>query len=331
VPLAAALHNRWPDAKIHWLVNAPYADVLSAHPAIDTVIPFDRKGMGATRKTLTPLPVIRFLRSLRKANYDITIDAQGLLRSGLFTWATRAKRRIGYADARELGWLGLNSRVRIPQDTHTVDRMMALLEPLQINDDKPDLRLYCAHDAVATVKADAEFGHPYVVLAPTSLWEAKRWPIERFAELAKRIAESGLHIVVIGAPGEEDQCSPLLKLAEAGLPVIDRVGKTSIGTMMAIIERSQAVVANDSAALHMAVGFDRPIVALFGPTRTQLVGPYKKDEAVIQHIEPGDPMDHKHAESGQAMMRRIAVDEVWDALNLSLEQFLSNCSERPCH
>ena len=81
----------------------------------------------------------------------------------------------------------------------------------------------------------------------------------------------------------------------------------------------------------MAVGFDRPIVALFGPTRTQLVGPYKKDEAVIQHIEPGDPMDHKHAESGQAMMRRIAVDEVWDALNLSLEQFLSNCSERPCH
>lgn len=316
--MAAALRERWPDAEIHWLVNAPYAAVLESHPAVNKIIAFDRRGIGASTRKLNLGPIIRFLRSLRKADYDITIDAQGLMRSGLFAWSTGAKQRIGYADARELGWLGLNNRVRVPEGAHTVDKMMALLAPLGITPSVYDMRLASSTQAKDEIQSDPELVEPYVVLAPTSLWEGKRWPIERFAELAKRIADSGLNIVVVGAPGEEPQCQHLLELVKQGVPIVDRVGKTSIATMMAIIEQSQAVVANDSAALHMAVGFDRPIVALFGPTRKELVGPYQQDDAVIQHIEPGDVMEHKRTEEGQRMMQRISVDEVWNKLKQAI-------------
>lgn len=311
VPVAAALKAKWPDASISWLVNTPYADAISAHPAIDEVIPFDRKGMGATSKKLNPLPALRFMRELRNQRFDITIDAQGLLRSGLFTFATGAPLRVGYADARELGWLGLNRKVRVPSQTHTVDKMLALLTPLGISCNKPDMRLYTTPEAQRAINSDNKLEAPFIALAPTSLWPGKRWPIGRFVELAERIKSLGLTAVVLGAPGEEEQCSPLFELAG----VVNRVGKTTVGEMMALIERAQLVVANDSAALHMAVGFNTPTVALFGPTDTGLVGPYQRTSDVIQHRTPTDILDHKIEVSGLEMMRRITVDEVWDMLN----------------
>jgi ADP-heptose:LPS heptosyltransferase len=79
---------------------------------------------------------------------------------------------------------------------------------------------------------------------------------------------------------------------------------------MAMIHFSRAVIANDSAALHMAVGFDKPLIALYGPTRVDLVGPYKRESDVLQHMEPGDTFDHKQAETGRRMMERIHADEV---------------------
>ena len=79
---------------------------------------------------------------------------------------------------------------------------------------------------------------------------------------------------------------------------------------MALVESSSLVIANDSAALHMAVGFDRPMVALYGPTRVDRVGPYGREADVIQHVTPSDRLDHKDGAAGRALMERIGVEEV---------------------
>lgn len=311
VPLAAALAGWWPDARIDWLVNAPYADVVRAHPAISDVIPFDRKGMGASTRKFDTGPLRAFLRDLRSRRYDLVIEAQGLFRSGVFAWATRAQARIGFADAREFGWLGVNRRVHVDPSLHTVDRMLALLGPLEINTSRPDMRLYAPPEAQDIIQQDSQLAPPFVVIAPTSLWPGKRWPIGRHAEIASRLRQKNMGVVVIGAPGEREQCEPLLEIPG----VIDRVGSTTVGEMMAIIERSKAVIASDSAALHIAVGFDRPTVALFGPTDTRKVGPYQRDHEVIQHITPGDTLDHKNEMIGRELMERITTDEVWARLS----------------
>jgi ADP-heptose:LPS heptosyltransferase len=80
---------------------------------------------------------------------------------------------------------------------------------------------------------------------------------------------------------------------------------------MALIEHASFVVANDSAALHIAVGLDRPIVALFGPTRVNRVGPYGREADVLQVLQTRDRFDHKDA-SSRLMMERIEVQSVWD-------------------
>ena len=310
VPVLASLRRAWPEATIDWLVRDSFADAVRAHPDLSGVLTFPRAALGRSMRRANPAPSLRWLRELRRGRYDLAIDAQGLARSGLFAWATRASRRVGYANAREGAPIAYTERLRVDRDMHAVDRMLALVEAMGVVP-VADMRLYPPESDRAAVDADERLAGPgLIVLAPTSAWPAKRWPGKRFVALAEALLErAAARIAIVGAPGEEDQCRGLRALATRRDRVVDLVGATSVGRLMAVIERADLVVANDSAALHMAVGLDRPIVALFGPTRTALVGPYRRDDDVVQHVRPGEPLDHKSAAS-RAMMERITVDEV---------------------
>ncbi|MEO0511876.1 MAG: glycosyltransferase family 9 protein [Planctomycetota bacterium] len=309
VPVAASLRRAFPSARIDWLVRDSCADAVRHHPAVDRVVLFDRKSLGRAASRLLVGPTLSFLKSLRVSRYDLVIDAQGLFRSGLFALATGAAGRVGYANARELGWLGLNQRVQTPRRAHAVDRMLALVESIGVEPAK-DLGLYTSEQD--RLWASERILGRCVTLAPTSVWPAKRWPIDRFRKLAELLLQSGHagQIAVVGAPGERDQCDPLLELAARDERVIDLVGSTSVGRLMAVIERSALVVANDSAAVHMAVGFDRPLVALYGPTSLATVGPYERDHDVVQHVTADDTLDHKSPSLGLPLMQRIQTEEV---------------------
>ncbi len=252
----------------------------------------------------------QLLGALRRTGYDLALDCQGLARSGLFAWATRAPVRVGFADAREGAWLGVNRRVRTAQ-RHTVDRMLALVEAVGVEPVR-DMRL---HSPPGLALPEQLTERRYAVVAPTSRWPGKRWPAERFAQLVERLLAEGLveRVAVVGGAGERAQCAPLLDLAQEEQRVVDLVGATDVGQLLKLIERSALVVANDSAALHIAVGFDRPIVGLFGPTRVERVGPYGREQDVLQRLEPNDRFDHKNAAAGARMMARISVDEAFEA------------------
>lgn len=314
VPVLASLKRRFPAARVDWLVNAPYAEAIAHHPDLGRVVAFDRKGLGRSLRQGAAGPTLGFLRGLRAEGYDLVVDAQGLARSGLFAWATRARTRVGHADARELGWLGYTRRVRTGGDLHSVDRMLALLEGVGVPAVR-DMRLYPPPAEVERFAGDARFaGRRVAVVAPTSAWPGKRWSAERFAALTDRLLEMGVETVAaVGAPGEREQCGPMLERAARDARVVDLIGQTGVGGLMACIACASLVVANDSAALHMAVGLGRPMVALFGPTDVRRVGPYGGAGDVIQHRRAGERLDHKDAEAGGAMMARISVDEVAEA------------------
>ena len=307
VPLAASLKRAWPEAQIDWLVQDTFAEAVAHHPALRRVVPFPRRRLGQAMRRWRMGEVRAFLKSLAAPGYDLVIDAQGLLRSAIFARATGARRRVGYANAQELGWLLYTDRVHEDRARHTVDRMLGLLSPLGIEPVR-DMRLFCDGQALSDVIV--EYREPYAVIAAGSRWEAKRWPAERFAELARRLLRGGVdRVVLVGSPDERAQCAPVIALAGELPGVSDRIGSTSIAQLMALIARARLVVANDSAALHMAVGFNRPLVALYGPTDVARVGPYGREADVIQHVGQGDTLDHKEP-AAQSLMARIGVDEV---------------------
>ncbi|MGD9691582.1 MAG: glycosyltransferase family 9 protein [Phycisphaerales bacterium] len=311
VPALASLRAAFPESEIDWLVRDVYSEAVSAHPMLTRIVPFARGQLRNWWRSTHAAAALRdFLHALCSANYDLVIDLQGLARSGFFAWSTRAPRRIGLADARELGWLGLTERIRVPRDTHTVDRMLAVVEGAGIPAVR-DMRL-CTTDAWRDSARGFSAGARYALLAPTSAWAGKRWPIDRFRDVALHLlANTNVErVVVVGGKSERDQCAPLLDLSTTDPRIVDAVGKTSVGELMALVESAAIVIANDSAAAHMAVGFDRPLVCLFGPTRIDRVGPYRREHDVLQHVAPGERVTHKDEAAGRALMDRITTQEV---------------------
>lgn len=326
VPLLASLRRAFPEARIDWMVNAGFADAVAHHPDLDQVVEFPRDRL--TRFGLS-VPATRegfaLRRRLRQVHYDIAIDAQGLFRSGLLTWLTAAPRRLGLADAREGAAFAYTERVMVPAHAvHTVDRTLHLVTALG-HEPVRDMRLYVGPDDQAWLEGALTehqlTADQYVCVAPTTRWRSKCWPLERYSTLIRRLlTEAGVErVVILAGPDERDQVQTMLhNLAQnrrkGDAPVADRVvaPPTTVGQMMALLSRCRLLIANDSAALHVAVGLDRPVVGIFGPTDPATVGPYRRDDSVIQppNLDAQQLASYRR-ENDNALIRSITVETVW--------------------
>lgn len=318
VPVLVSLRRAFPRARIDWLVQAQFAQAIAAHPALDGTVTFPRTQMADWwHNPIVAFETLRWFVALRRRGYDLVLDCQALGRSGLITRATAATRRVGYRSAREFGWLGYTVRHTPSTALHTVDRMLYLLAAEGI-DPVCDMRLYTARqDQQWWIDLSSRLGiqkQEYVVLAPTSRWPSKRWPGEYWSALIEPLLNRGVgHLVLVGSPAEHRQVQWLaLNPASAKGTVTDLVGSTSVGQTMAIVEGAGLVIANDSAPLHMAVGFSRPCIALFGPTAPARVGPYGRPETVLRHpaLAPQTAINFKDPKLGDALMRAIRPVDV---------------------
>ncbi|MFT3686111.1 MAG: glycosyltransferase family 9 protein [Phycisphaerales bacterium] len=325
VPLVASLRRAFPAARIDWVVQKGFEGAVEAHPGLlakgGGVVLFDRKRFGKWTNLSAQMDLLRWLKGLRAARYDLVIDAQGLLRSGLITRATGAPVRVGFADAREGGAIGYTHKVSVSEGMHTVDQMLALLPPLGVEPVK-DLRLYSKREEQQAATEMVGEGH-YAVLAPTSRWASKQWPDARYVEVAKELlGKLGFErVVIVGGPGEDAQVPALCAWAAGEKRAVNLIGKTSVPRLMAVIEGCGLLIGSDSAAVHMAVGFDRPCVALYGPTDVARVGPARgvtstAQTVVVQKVPPGEAPAfgaHKQAEPGKTYMSKITTGDVIDA------------------
>lgn len=335
--LATSIKKAHPHCKVDWLVQDGFEAVLEASPHIDRIIKFDRRGLSLKNAIQDAgwLPrLARLVRSLRAEHYDAVIDAQGLIRSAIFTRLTRTQIRVGYDKPPEPVRAFYSHHSTIDPGAHTVDRMLGLLECISIKADA-DLTLTVPEYAAEEFKAAHGSWHKQcnagtnrlLVCAPTARWGSKRWPSSSWADLLEQlsIAQPDLQILIIGAPGEEHQCKEIIELAESTARIHNGIGTLSIAGTMHAISLADLVVASDSAPLHIAVGLKRPIIALFGPTEPTLVGPYGLNDCVIR--PPGLPKKNTHRElrEDNSIMRRILVSDVQSAC----EQKLAQGSTRP--
>ena len=285
LPVLVKLRARFPDARIDWLVTPENAELVRHHPALAGVVIFERKGAGVTAW-------LRLLRELRHARYDLAIDLQGLLRSAVFSIATRAPVRIGFdrplpqkhgwSGAREGSWLACTHRIAIPTlDVHAIDRYLWLAPLLGLDDAPPDLRVHLAAGAEENaVRLLSEHRlDKFAVLVPGTKWETKHWQPEQFAGTGRALAERGFGVVVAGSPGERALCAAVASQCPGA---VDLCGKTSLTELAALLKRAAVVVTNDSGPMHLAVALGRPVVGVFGPTDPVRVGPYRRMESVVR-------------------------------------------------
>ena len=282
-PVVEALAETFPDARLTWIVERGGAALLHDHPRLADVITIDTRAWRRVRTPTAAMALARTLRALRRrfraARFDAALDLQGLLKSGVVTAATGAPLRIGFAGGfrrERLNGLFTNRHVTPPASaTHVVDQYLALLEPLGVRPRRVAFRMPSREAAEARVdELFAEGGlKPHgrvVVLNPGAGKPAKRWPVERFVELAARLTrDANARVLVLWGPGEQAAARTI-----AQAPAVVLAPPTDLDTLIAVMRRASLVVSADTGPLHVAAAVGAACVGLYGPTSAARNGPY---------------------------------------------------------
>lgn len=286
LPVAHALRRRFPDARLTWIVEARQSLLLKDHPDLDGVIPADTRKWrtllrSPARVSEVGAELARLTRQLRDSRFEVAIDLQGLIKSGVLIALTGAPFRIGFGWRRcreSLNACFTNLRVvPDPAAAHVVDQYLCLLEPLGVRDRRPVFHLPSSPEAEQRIEEFlAEQGIKHrdrlVALNPGSGRPEKRWPLSHFRILAERLSiDAGARIVLLWGPDEET----LAREINDGLAVRPILGpQTSLLELAALLRRCALMVGGDTGPLHLAAALGTPALGLYGPTLGRRNGPY---------------------------------------------------------
>jgi len=268
------LRQAFPAAAIDFLTEAGPAEIVAGHPALRRVLIWQRSTRPGQSQLAWLAAAISFLLSLRHEGYDLVFDFFGNPRSALITLCSGARQRVGY-NYRIRQWaynLVVPSRA---SELHEADWHLDALTQLQIPITSRRLHVAIAReDKVFAEQFLAQHGWPerrVVAINFSGGWPAKRWPLQRFAELAEAIAQKyPVKLMALWGPGERAEAERLVRLAQA---VIVLAPATTLKQAAALLQSSAVLVSTDSGPMHMAAALGTPCVAIFGPTNPDLQGP----------------------------------------------------------
>jgi heptosyltransferase I len=315
LPAVAALRAAHRNARIDWIVEQKWAPVIEGSPAIDEVIPFDRR---------SALGAIECIRRLRGNRYPCAIDFQGLYKSSVLALLSGAERRIGFERgwAREAGAALLYSERVTPVGRHVAELNYSLAEAAGASRPAaPEYPLRVPAGGVASVRARLhELGiGEYIVVGPAGSWGAKCWPAERYGEFCrefeKRNEKKNLRVVVIQGPGEASIAEQVCRAATPARPIAIA---TTIEELMGLLAHARCMLAADSGPLHLAAALGTPVIGLYGPTDPARNGPFAPGAIVVSEARP-EEISYKRRNAYSPAMLRIGVDKVLDAVDSCLK------------
>lgn len=320
LPALAALRRGWPAASIDWLVKPEWTELLHNHPMLHDVVTLP----GNWKQWM------RFIGELRRRHYDMVIDFQGLLRSGLLGLVTQAAVRVGFADGREGSpWCYTHSFASTEGVFHAVERYLDLIRHVGVATDGrtmfPLPRWRHAESWVDALWQSEKIGPEEVVCVvhPAARWATKRWPAERYAQLADwMLSQKGCRVMLIGGSGQIKQLHEV-KRQMRRLP-IDLAGRTNLQQLTALLRKAMVVVTNDSGPMHLSAAVGTPVVAVFGRTDPRQIGPYGLGHVVLQGGIDCSGCGRHFCKRRLACLKAISVDQVCRAVETQVRR-RENC------
>ncbi|MDY6822907.1 MAG: lipopolysaccharide heptosyltransferase I [Thermodesulfobacteriota bacterium] len=329
LPALNRLRRHYPDARITWLVEEAAVPLLKGHSALDRLLVSRRKTwMRKLRYTSSAGGALRemrtFLAELRDTRYDMVLDFQGLLKSGLLIALCRGRRKIGFdrgMEHQEHSYLFLNQRVpAISMEIHALVRSLQMLSAIGIpaseeNDVEYGIPVTEEDEKRAMVLLKrAKDGRSFVAaLNPMAKWDTKLWTTEKFARLADRLIEyHDTAVVFTGGPEDAGAIEEIRLLMDH--PALNIAGQTGLGELAALYGQVDMVVTTDTGPMHIAAAMKAPVVAIFGPTAPWRTGPFGTNKRVVQTGLDCSPCFKRNCTTRQCMTA-ITVDQVLTAVH----------------
>lgn len=333
LPLLTALRKQYPDAVIGWLTDSSSAALLGNHLALNQLHVWPR----AFRLSDIVKPwrwpaffqaVQALVQELKAQCYELSLDTQGLFKSGMWPFLAKIPRRFGFKKTRENAELFYTDKLP-PREIRSskrfaVDQCLDLARALGCEVKEPDFGSLPiperARDNV-TQLLGAATSRPIVVLAPFTRWASKHWEQTHWIRLMQDLLQLPLQLVVVGAATDRDTVNMMLAEISESHNILNLAGKTDWMELAALLERTRLMIGLDSAPLHIANAVGVPkIMGIYGPTPGGRTGPIGKQHTAFEADLACQPCFSKvcHIQTHDCM-RQITPAQVMDAVRNYLE------------
>ncbi len=323
LPAVSALGESFPQAEIAWVVEPRYAGLLRGNPFVHEVLEVDtlawRQRLASAR---TWAEMKKALGKLRHRCWDVAIDFQGLVKTGLIAGLSGAPRRIG------LGRPWLKERaaavfyteaVAAKGRRHVVEEGLALVEqagakPVARERWQFPLPSDPAESESIEARLRAVGAEEFIIINPGGGWMAKRWPPAHYRELIRRLdAEAVGTILLTGSRSDEGVIREILEGVASPRAVYF---PSNLTEFIALARRARLLVGGDSGPLHLAAAVGTPLVAIYGPTSPARNGPFSPADLVVS---TGQPINHTRRARNPAFLEGVSVEAVHAAVRRRLE------------
>jgi heptosyltransferase I len=310
VPLVRTIQQAWPATQLTWIIGKTEARLMSLIAGVEFITVDKRARRAAVRAAL----------SARR--FDVLLHMQLALRASRVARLVSAPVKLGFdrARARELQWLFTNARIAPRSREHVQDSFFGFLEALGIGARvlRWDLPLPpAAQTYAARLVPDAQ---PTLLISPCSSHTLRNWQSLRYAALAAHaVRRHGMRVILVGGPSELERASGQEIERQAGVPLVNQIGKDTLPELLALIARATVLVSPDSGPAHMATMVGTPVLGLYAATNPARSGPYlsrrwcvdayPEAARVYRGVEAQElPWGHKIEEDG--VMELISVEQV---------------------
>jgi heptosyltransferase-1 len=330
LPAITALREAHPDWEIGWVVEPRWKALLAAStegnhrlrgpemPVVDRLHFAPTKQWGKkplSSETLQEIAVLR--RNLRQCKYDAVLDVQGAIRSSVIARLAGCRRVIGEAKPREWPARLLFSERIETRGAHVIEQDFELASAVAghvLSPAPPLLPVNAEAEAWCDRLLSGIAAKPLALINPGAGWGAKRWPAERYVEVAKGLAGRGMLVLVNAGPGEE---AVALAIEEAthgeAIPL-----SATLDQLIAVTRRISLCIAGDTGPLHLACALGRTVVGIYGPTDPSRNGPFGTRFAVLR--SPISKRNHSRRAEPEAGLLTIASEQVLRAADELLSQ-----------
>jgi len=330
LPAVAALRGAFPDAHIGWLIEERWSELLcapgaarrgrrsKARPLVDEVHSVSLKAWGKSLFSVsTAQRIATVWNDVRGARYDAAVDLQGAIRSALLARWSGARVVYGAAEPRESPASLWYARKAFARGRHVIEQNLSVVEavlrvtgkaqprnPFPVEHSPVDLPWDSQAEVRVGRRLEESGVSDFAILNPGAGWGAKRWPAERYGEVALGLAAQGLKSILNYGPGEEE----LANAAQAASQGAALAMSLNLTELIALTRRARLFIGGDTGPLHLAAALRVPVVAIYGPTDPARNGPYGTRRMVLR--SPQSFTTHARKTEPDEGLRAIGSDAV---------------------
>jgi len=254
LPLIDKINKKYTHSIIDVVSIPATKDIFKLSMYINNIYVLDKRN---AHKSI--LEVIKFSKELKQNKYDLVISPHRSVRSTLISWIVNSKSSIGF-DKASFSFL-YSSVIKYRDDYHEVRRNLSLIGYEKEYKDIPEINF--SDSGIQKIQGLVNSNSKNIIIAPSTVWETKKYPSESFIEIGKYFKNEGFDIYIIGGEGDKEYCENIaMKIGG----VRNLAGELTFEESILLIKNSKLIICNDSAPTHMAMLAKAAVLTIYCST-----------------------------------------------------------------